>query len=89
MLSAVFIETRRHGLLCGDTKLWFMSDDQDPVTLGHHELDRDEVIVSATRDGHERPMPRTECQQFIEFPEYLPFRVTSGLSFPTRAEICF
>lgn len=40
--------------LCKDGKLWFISDDQGPITLGHYEPEKDEVITIVTRDGMER-----------------------------------
>ncbi len=40
--------------LCSDGKLWFISDDEGPVTIGHYEPEKGEVITIATRDGLER-----------------------------------
>jgi hypothetical protein len=35
-------------------KLWFMRDNEGPVTLGHYEPEKGEVITIVTRDGAER-----------------------------------
>lgn len=40
--------------LCGKEKLWIIADAEGPVTLGHYEPDKGEIITIATRDGMER-----------------------------------
>jgi hypothetical protein len=40
--------------LCRDGKLLFISDDRGPISLGHYDHDKGEVVAIVTRDGMER-----------------------------------
>jgi hypothetical protein len=40
--------------LCRDGKLLFVSDDQGPISLGHYDREKGEVVAIVTRDGMER-----------------------------------
>lgn len=40
--------------LCSAKELWFFADGQGPITFGHYDSEKDEVITISTRDNMER-----------------------------------
>jgi len=40
--------------LCRDSQLLFVGDDQGPISLGHYDHEKGEVVAIVTRDGMER-----------------------------------
>jgi hypothetical protein len=61
-------------------KLWFITDDQGPVTFAHYEADKDEVITIATRDDMERKgyAKRILRALVVKYPTLKLRPVTSG-----------
>jgi hypothetical protein len=57
--AALCTDEKREKLLawlkrrCEEGKIWIMRDENGPVTLGHYEPDKDEVISVVTRDDME------------------------------------
>lgn len=39
---------------CAAGRIWFIRDEEGPLTLAHYDADKNEVITIATRDGMER-----------------------------------